>query len=331
MKDLAYVAPKNLIKRELNMYTPETIYIMSTELCNSRCTHCNIWMNKKTHDPLSPEEIVKMLKDPIFKNIHTIFNSGGEPTLRQDLLQVLLAEHEALPNATLSMTTNALMPERALAAVKGALEAGIPISVGTSIDGVDSVHDTIKGVIGNFKKADWLLHKLKELKESSAIYSKLSIHAGTVLVDSNMEDIPRIEEYLKGMGMPLSILFFNAASYYNKEGTVMEHNREAVKKILEKRTQTLLSQKWVDWCNGKPINFTCFALYNFLLVKSNGDVVPCFNFWDKVAGNVRQNTPSEIWHSEKMNEIRNTVVKPCAGCLNSFAVTYSVDASKYPK
>jgi hypothetical protein len=61
------------------------------------------------------------------------------------------------------------------------------------------------------------------------------------------------------------------------------------------------------------------------LLKSNGDLVPCFKYWDAKAGNVREDTPSAIWKSEAARQTRK-LVRDCHGCLNTCGVNWSRDA-----
>ena len=50
---------------------------------------------------------------------------------------------------------------------------------------------------------------------------------------------------------------------------------------------------------------------------------------DTIAGNVRESSPTEIWHSTKAQEMRKTV-KNCQGCLNSWGTYWSFESSCYP-
>ncbi len=319
--------PKNLVMRELQMLKPKFLWFSVTELCNSHCTMCNIWQNKKTHEPLSPEEIKKTLSDPLFKNVIYINNSGGEATVRLDLQEVVMAEHEALPNAAICISTNAIMPQRAYEITKYALEHGVKMQVGVSLDGVGETHDQIRGVKGNFEKVDWLLHQLIELKKIHK--DQLWIAVGSVLTDSSIENIEAIKKYTAELGIHNEVQWFNSSSYYNNSGDTKENQRDKLIAAVRALPPNLLNEKWVDWLNGKPIKFTCFAMHTFCVLKSNGDISVCLTHWNQTAGNVRVNTPTEIWKSAAAKEARK-VVANCQGCLNSWGTNWSWAASFYP-
>ena len=76
-----------------------------------------------------------------------------------------------------------------------------------------------------------------------------------------------------------------------------------------------------------------YPFYN-LVVKSNGDVVPCCVAWDKslVVGNVKDNTLAELWKSPRLEEIRlahlkgeRSALSACASCDTIFNCPDSVD------
>lgn len=328
--------PKNLVMRKFEMLKPKFLWFEITELCNSRCTMCNIWKNKKTHEPMSPAEIKKVLSDPLFKDVVYINNSGGEATVRPDLQEMLMAEHEALPNAAICVSTNGLLPERALSVVKYCLEHGVNMQVGISLDGVGETHDEIRGVKadpargikGNFERADWLLRQLVELRKQYP--DKLWIAVGSVLMDNSIDNVEAVKKYTKELGVHHEVQWYNDSPYYNNTGDKRETIRnERLIAAVKSLPPTLLNDKWAGWLEGKPINFTCFAMHTFCILKSNGDISVCLTHWNTTAGNVRLNTPSEIWKSAGAKDARK-VVANCAGCLNSWGTNWSWAASFYP-
>lgn len=77
-----------------------------------------------------------------------------------------------------------------------------------------------------------------------------------------------------------------------------------------------------------------YPFYN-LVVKSNGDVVPCCVAWEKslVVGNAKEQTLSEIWRGERLAEIhrlhlsgRSGELAACAKCDTLFNSPDSVDS-----
>jgi MoaA/NifB/PqqE/SkfB family radical SAM enzyme len=320
---------KNLLLRKIGTLQPKYLVFETTDLCNSRCTMCNIWQNKKTHEPLSPEEIYRVLSDPLFKNVKYIINTGGESTVRNDIVDVFKAEHKALPEATLQLSTNGLLPDRAIKVVEYCISNRIHIDVGVSLDGIGEMHDKIRGVEGNFNKVDDLVTRLLELRAHNPNLIKVSI--GTTLIDETVENYNDVKNYAAVRGLDFIAAWYNNASFYGDIPKKKENNTSEVRKIVESMPRDLVAFKWLKWLNGESIRFTCFSLYTFALLKSNGDIVPCLSYDKKKIGNVRESTPTEIWHSENAKSIRHDVVKPCSGCLNNWATGWSFSSSFFPR
>ncbi len=319
--------PKNMLLRQFGQLRPKWLIFTITDLCNSHCIVCNIWQTKKTFEPLTPAEIKKTLSDPLFRDVCYINNTGGEATIRTDLKEVLMAEHEALPKAILQLSTNAILPDRAYDATKYCLEKGVKMYVGVSIDGIGESHDKIRGTPGNFKNVDLLLRRLVELRKEYP--DRLWIAAGTVLIDETLPSLDDIRKYVKELGINHEVQWYNASPFYSNTGSEKENKREDIIKAVQALPPRLLNENWLKWLNKDPIKFMCFAMHNFCVLKSNGDISPCLTQWDVTAGNVRQNTPTEIWHSAAIKEARK-VVDNCPGCLNSWGTNWSFASSFYP-
>ncbi len=313
------------------------IWLETTDRCNSRCTNCNKWQQKFTEDILKPSEIYKMFSDPVFKNVKNIINSGGEPTTRADLKRVLVAEHKALPKATLQLSTNGLLPRQVINIVDSLLSEypDLNMEVGTSLDGIGESHDAIRNMPGNFKKVDYLLSELVKLKEAYGC-GRLGVSFGTVLTEKTVDHIHELQEYAKEKGVGMLVQWYNHAPFYsNSEAPIWSPEvKEKMKKIVKELDYTIFSEKWIDWLDGKPIKFNCMALRGYCAIKCNGDIVPCFNHWWISLGNVRKKTPTQILDRTNYGpSLPNAYdvcldlsVLNCVGCLNSWGLGWSVES-----
>jgi radical SAM protein with 4Fe4S-binding SPASM domain len=319
-------APRNLIYRALNKpLKPRMIWLNVTDRCNSKCAHCSIWKQKPTENPLSPDEIYNMLKSPVFSKLQSIVNTGGECTLRDDLAQIIIAEHQALPKAKLIISTNGLKPERVVSLVQYLNGIGIIIEVGISLDGVDGAHDKIRGVPGNFALVDLLLNSLNGTK----------VNVPFVLSDLTIDNLQPVQKYLENLDKDIvfNVLQCNDANYYHSE--VQPNNqRERMIKAVESLDSGvvggyLIKRAWLRWLQGKPIKFPCFALQTTCAIKCNGDIVPCLSRWDSSIGNIREETPEEIWNG-RLAYLYRSRIKKCPGCLNFCSVGDSYYSAFYP-
>ena len=319
---------KNLLLRNIKgSLRPQGLVFMVTDKCNSRCTHCNIWRQKGVDNPLTPKELEKTLSDPLFKDIREIINTGGEATLRTDLEEIFLAEHKALPKANLQLSTNALIPQRTIDLAKTLLKRGIPLSIGISLDGVGEHHDKVRGVKGNFRQVDLLVHELIKLKE---IYKdKLNFVLGFTLSGLTVDYMKEVQEYGEKIGVDVLIQWYNQSNFYSNIGRELSKTDKKLLDAVKSLPPSFIRESWLSSIEGKFIKFPCFALHTFCALKTNGDIVPCLNLFESSAGNVREKTPTEIWKSKEAQEIRKTI-KNCSGCLNQWGSGWSFESCPFP-
>jgi MoaA/NifB/PqqE/SkfB family radical SAM enzyme len=111
-----------------------------TYRCNSRCAMCDIWKQTPAERPeLSPEDYRWLPA-----SLRSINVSGGEPFLRDDLVEIVRVMREACPRARVVISTNGLATQRIVAAVPLMRDVAVRVSV----DGVGEAHDTLRGVQG---------------------------------------------------------------------------------------------------------------------------------------------------------------------------------------
>lgn len=166
-------------KREL-----ESVFLFVTGRCNSKCTMCFYAddMNKKADD-LTFEEIKKISETA--GDFNRLWISGGEPTLRDDLPEILELFYKNNHVKDVNIPTNGLRPDRIVEWLtrfrKNCPECNINVSV--SIDGFGETHDVQRGVPGNFYKALETLTKIdqhfhddgKVLKNVSTVITKFNV------------------------------------------------------------------------------------------------------------------------------------------------------------
>ena len=305
---------------------PTKSWIEVTDECNSHCKMCNIWKKEPTKDLLTPEDYYKLFSDPFLSDVDSVIISGGEPFMRDDMYELSMAIHEANPKISIGLSTNGLQPEKVITTVRNLLRDGVTnLSVGTSIDCIGPKHDTFRGTRGAWGSVSRLIEGLKEIREQ---YPTLGICFGLTLQEGNYDEVESVIEYAEKQNVDYLIQWMNESSFYeNKVHRDKEKEREVVEKLPERFS--LLRELWIDWLDGKPINFDCQALTSFIAIKCDGSIVPCLSLWDDVAGNIRQDNIQTILKSEKAKLIREKVCN-CQGCINSWGTYYSWEATGLP-
>ena len=303
---------------------PKYLWFGVNNICNNRCIFCDIWHNKSTENTLTVKEIEKIFNDNLFKDLELVMIAGGEPVLRDDLKEIILTIHKAVPKARIQLSTNGLLYERVLDVVKFAIKHEINIDVGISLDAINEKRDIIRGIKGSFEKVDRLLHELVAIRKKHS--NRLTLVAGMILIDATLPLLKDVELYCQKLNVPLGLQWYSQTSYYNNEGKNLAADCQALAKIIQALPPSFNNEMKLKALNGKSIKFCCFAMYTFCILQYNGDITPCFNFWDVKVGNTRQNSPSEIWHSSEAKKTRK-MVKNCQGCLNDCALEWSVESS----
>ncbi|MCD6579042.1 radical SAM protein, partial [bacterium] len=137
--------------------------------CNFKCVSCNIWQMKTFKEKeLSPEDIDKFTKNALLKDVKEIVISGGEPILRDDFPEVILAFHKNLKKARFAITTNGYDPQRTYEFFKKIkthapdLKWGL---IGVSLNGPKDIHDKSRGIPGSYEKVLETAELLKEFSE----------------------------------------------------------------------------------------------------------------------------------------------------------------------
>lgn len=323
---------KNNLYRSLTPYRikPRLMVLEVTDACNSKCRHCNIWRKKPTQNMLTSQELYDVLSDPLFSQLEAVLLTGGEPSLRKDMKDLISAIHAARPKASIWYSTNALLVDKVLDDVTFALHEGVQVGVGVSLDGVGGKHDKVRGVKGNFEKADRLLQELLKIHDH-----RLNVSIGFTLSKYTYAHYWELKDYADELGVNIIVQMCDEASFYGNIGNpyvdVTEGEyREKTQEIVKSLPNSLLKTHWLHRLNETPKHFKCYALCSFYFQHCNGDVSPCLRRYHTVYGNVRTSTPSNIWRSSKM-KLGREVVRQCnPQCLNDWGFNVSI-ASSYLK
>jgi 12,18-didecarboxysiroheme deacetylase len=119
-----------------------------TRRCNLKCVHCYSGSEDRDYeDEMSFEEGKALIDDLAEFGSPVILFSGGEPLIRHDILDLIRYAAEKGRRAVLS-TNGTLITEILATRLK---ELGLSY-VGISLDGLETVHDSFRGVQGTFAR-----------------------------------------------------------------------------------------------------------------------------------------------------------------------------------
>ncbi|MFH1592145.1 MAG: radical SAM protein [Candidatus Woesearchaeota archaeon] len=296
-----------------------------TKGCNLRCRHCYANGGACLKNELKTDEMKKVLKDLSEAGCLSVFFTGGEPFLRNDITDIFKTTSD-LGMSVMTSTNGILVTEERLKEVKKTNMKLFQISLDSS---TKNYHDFIRGE-GSFDKA------ISALRMTSRILGK-NIGVGTVLMKNNSKDIGNIMKLATDLGadnFALNILLKSGRANIKLDPTTKE-KIEAIRDVF--RTFKELKGK-IKFTNNTTIppflippelrdelyEKFCFCSFPYLLaVESDGNVAPCDGFLglkNFELGNVRKDSINEIWEKSKMmKKIRS--IKPadmkgvCAKCI----------------
>jgi MoaA/NifB/PqqE/SkfB family radical SAM enzyme len=205
---------------------PVLVHFEVTLRCNAHCSFCDYW---KT-DPKERANELKSYADAAkFFNPMLITYTGGEPTLRRDLEDIVAAVDKAtsLQYSTLITHGGMLTAERA----KSLWDAGIH-QFNISLDYLDKRHDEARGIPGLSAKIFDVIPKMKSLGVSN-------IRFNTVIKDSNLDQVMPIIHRAKELGCGVNVSSYTDAKNGNKDGLI----RDDKVAELEELTRKLLAFK----------------------------------------------------------------------------------------
>ena len=326
------------IKKHLGTLAPREFMFPVTYRCNARCVMCNIWRLPKKKE-ISLQQIEQLLSDELFRGIQAINITGGEPTLREDLIQIVHALIDKLPKLKkITLTTNALDTGRVTKSCTEIAEVsnkyGIDFLIEASLDGIGKTHDTVRNVPDAFRKVSETIFKIKEL--SGRKHFRLGVN--TVISPINLRDAPNVSEWCKQRDINA---FFTVASiaenYYSNVGEsenlkIKDEDEKYLieflqKLVEEKSVLNFLAYYYHDLIrmirDDQQRTTPCvFALDAFIL-DAYGDIYYCM--YGKKIGNCLRRSCSDIYFdpqnlAHRQEIIRNKCPRCFVNCFSSIGL-----------
>ena len=187
-------------------YRPAAANIMATHNCNSRCLTCSMWRNKSTGE-LSAGEIADILGQLKEIGVRRVCFSGGEPTLRPDLPQLIRQARDTGFKKVLIVSNGLAWNIRK---AREYLENGLN-RVTISIDGIGDVNDRQRGIKGAYSKSRETLETLVDLRETD--YPDLDIEVETTISQLNIEHYYEMIKLCKQLKVSWMVSIFEDVSF----------------------------------------------------------------------------------------------------------------------
>lgn len=275
---------------------PLTVTLQITRRCNIRCVYCS--ESEYIPDP-SLEDIRIAVSN--LKGASRIIISGGEPTVREDLLSILEICRRDFD--IVAMASNATNID-----LEYAREMSSSVDyVDVTIDGPRSIHNRIRGSYDDIIEGIW------NLKQAGVEYSVVM-----VLLDENRDHVSDVAQIADTLGAKKLKILSPIPKGRGKDIVSKKLPTSEIKSVFEQIKKQKKAAGWrvritlTDWEK--------IGEGHALLVHPNGNVVaspvwskePCIEY----VGNILREEISDIWakYPYKENHVKKYVEKTLMVC-----------------
>ncbi len=304
---------------------PMNLTISVSYRCNSRCKTCNVW--QRPNDDFTLEEYEKTFAS-VGRAAYWFTFSGGEPTLRKDLPEMIGLAYKYCRPGVINIPTNGIQDKIIPGRIERVLQAAptSDVIVNLSLDGVGENHDRVRGVKGNFERAMRTYAGLKELKGR---YKNFTLGIHTVISNFNIDEFDNIHSFVRNELQPdnfiseiaeerveLDTVGMGITPPINKYQPVIEGLQEDIRTAKYDGTIERITQSFRDryydivkrTLTEKRQIIPCLAGIASAQIAPNGDVWTCCIRAESI-GNLRDHNYdfSSVWNTAEANNMRRSI------------------------
>ena len=327
--------PRDLVQSALSHVKPikPTVLIFNcTWVCDARCEMCNNWRWGNRKEDVTLEQVDQIMASELWQNVENLNISGGEPTTRNDLPELVELFQRRLPRMRkIGINTTGLTPHRAIPMLTRIVEfcaaKDLLLSIRVSIDGVGDVHEQVRNVKRGFDKASQTIEAMQALAARSPHFQ---FGIASTIFAKNLEDARNIHAWARSKNLDI---VFNMLRFTDN----MLHNRDLEAKIgFGTREETFMREFFLDRVaeesilsgqafmylhyadmisNGYHRTMPCPFQRQGLLLNPNGDLFYCEN--SKKLGNALETPAQELYFSAENLAHRDAMKRDtCPTCLS---------------
>ena len=330
----AVSAPRDLANACVARFKPihPTVLIFHcTFVCDARCEMCSNWKRGDRKSDMSLAEIERAFSSPFWRYIENANVSGGEPTTRNDLVDICRVMLDKLPRLRkFGLNTTGLTPHRAIPMltdiVKLCAERDVIFSFRVSIDGVGQMHNAVRQVPHGFDKANETIRAMQALQKEYPFNFGIS----TTIFSQNLDDADNILDWARGENLDIvfNMVRFTEPMLGNAD---LAETCQPVGEQEEQMRQFFLDRVRIDplldgqnyiymhyadmIANGYHRLAPCPFQTQGIMLNPDGGMFFCEN--SEVVGNVRDRDAGEIYFSDSSQAHREHIKDDeCPTCLS---------------
>lgn len=288
-----------------NSVSGQVFLVMTGFECNNNCLMCSVNPKSSKNPPRNTQEIIINIEEGRKQKFNRIEFTGGEPTIRKDLLQLIKKARDA-GFGEIALGTNCRALHN-LNFLKSLVENGLN-RVTTTIYGYDAEsHDSITGIPGSFKQS---IQGVKNLLDLNILTS-----VNTVVFNQTAKNIIKTGNFLSSIGVQLWTLLDLIPDGYVTE----KYNSLTIEPEKQKLMFRKLEPVFKKFTKVSIMDFPYCLLPSKLLTTSN---IQLFNAEGrskmiKLVGYTPKRYSEEKNVFYDLHKIRSKKCRPCAynkGC-----------------
>jgi MoaA/NifB/PqqE/SkfB family radical SAM enzyme len=327
-RDLA----NTFIAANIKPIRPTVLIFNCTFVCDARCEMCNNWKRGDRKTDMTLAQIDRVMDHPFWGAIENLNISGGEPTTRNDLPELVELFHKRLPRLRkLGINTTGLTPHRAIPQltriVNFCAEHDILFSARVSLDGIGDIHDQVRQVKRGFDKACQTIEAMQALAQK---VPQFQFGLAATIFATNMEDAKNVLAWARARDLDIvfNMLRFTDAMLGNRDLEASigfgDDEEEFMRRFFLERVeeesvlsgQAFMYLHYADMiANGYKRTMPCPFQSQGLLLNPDGSLFFCEN--SNQIGNVVDEPAEQIYFKAESLAHRATFKETiCATCLS---------------
>jgi MoaA/NifB/PqqE/SkfB family radical SAM enzyme len=329
-RDLA----NSFIASAVHPIRPTVLIYNCTFVCDARCEMCHNWQHGDRKSDMTLAQLDRVMAHDFWGAVENLNISGGEPTTRNDLPEMVELFHRRLPRLRkVGINTTGLTPHRAIPQLTRIVQSlaakDVLFSARVSLDGVGDIHNQVRHVERGFDKACETIAAMQALAKE---YPNFQFGIAATIFATNLEDAKNILAWAraKDLDIVFNMLRFTDAMLNNKEleATIKFKKREEdfmraffLERVQEESVlsgQSFMYLHYADMiANGYVRTMPCPFQSQGLLLNPDGKLFYCEN--SKDLGNVLDEDAETLYfkasnlaHREAIkNDVCPTCLSPC--------------------
>ncbi|HDD69318.1 MAG TPA: radical SAM protein [Candidatus Korarchaeota archaeon] len=295
--------------------------IALTYRCQNRCVFCYAGSPRVTNE-LSTNQFKKVIWKIFYEaKCPTLSFTGGEPTLREDLPELIeyaKSLGDGRRRMRVNLITNGIRCARE-SYVNELVRAGLDSAQVSLEAGSPEIHDAITGNPGSFSKTVEGVMRLKD--------SGIHVHTNTTICSLNKDHVKELIDFivdkLNNEYFSANMVIRTGTALKNDVGLTYTEMARILPEIISYSRERGIKFVWyspIPYCIFNPVahglgSKSCAACHGLLSISPEGEVLPCSSF-SKGVGNLLSQSFEEIWFSRVARYWREKkfVPPPCKNC-----------------